>query len=143
VRVVLRPRSFLITEDAPGGACVYYEPHCDFTPASVAAALALAGRPVDVCITPCTAIAFAGYPLVRATPPEVLALLRLLRPAVLLPLRNDVLRESGAIAPAISARGSVAAVRAALAADDALRGAVTLMEAAPAGQTLAIELPQR
>ena len=102
---------------------------------------ALAGRPVDVAIAPCARVALAGYPLVLGAPDAVLALLRLLRPRVLLPLRNDALRQTGAIAAALSEQGSVDAVRAALAREPQLAAAVRVIEAAPAGQPLAIELP--
>ena len=141
-----RENGFLITEDdAPAaqqpGLCVYYEPHCDYQESSVRAALQAAGRgAVDLVIAPCTLVALAGYPLVLASPDAVLRLLRLLRPRVLLPLRNDVIEQSGAIAPAIGESGGVDAVRAALAADAQLSGAVRLLEPAPAGQPLTIDL---
>ena len=134
-----RENGFLLTEDAPAGVCVYSEPHCDYQESSVKQALQACGRPVDVVIAPCTAVALAGYPLVLASPDAVLRLLRLLRPRVLLPLRNDVIAQSGAIAPAIGESGGVQAVRQALAADAQLSG-VRLLEAAPAGQPLGIDL---
>jgi L-ascorbate metabolism protein UlaG (beta-lactamase superfamily) len=135
-----RENGFALWEDdAPRGACVYYEPHCDFVAASVQSALA--GRSVDVVITPTTGVSLAGYPLVLAKPAAVLALLRLLRPSVVLPLRNDQVVEAGAIAGAIGEEGSVEAVRAALAGDAQLAGRVRVLEAAPAGTMLAVELP--
>jgi hypothetical protein len=132
--------SFVFWEEAPGGVCCYYEPHLDFVEASVRAALP-PNRRVDVVIAPCACVSLGAYPLVLATPDAVLRLLRLLRPAALLPLRNDEVVESGAIAPAINTAGGVAAVRAALAADAALAGAVRVVEAAPPGQPLLLELP--
>jgi len=136
-----RENGFFISEDAAeSGVVVYYEPHCDYQESSVRAALQACGRAVDLVIAPCTAVALAGYPLVLGSPDSVLRLLRLLRPRVLVPLRNDVIAQSGAIAPAIGESGGVEAVRAALAADMQLGGAVRLLEAAPAGQPLAIDL---
>jgi hypothetical protein len=128
-------------EEAPGGVCCYYEPHLDFVEASVRAALPPDRRPVDVVIAPCTCVSLGSYPLVLATPDAVLRLLRLLRPALLLPLRNDQVIESGAIAGGINMAGDVAAVRAALAADAALAGVVRVVEAAAPGQPLELELP--
>lgn len=141
-----RECGFLISDQgatsssADPGVCVYYEPHLDYVESSVRDALRAAGRAVDLVIAPCTAVALAGYPLVLGSPDAVLRLLRLLRPRVLVPLRNDVIAQSGAIAPAIGESGGVEAVRAALAADAQLSACVRLLEAAPAGQPLAIEL---
>ena len=138
-----RENGFLITEAAAAadGVCVYYEPHLDYQESSVRAAMQAAGRAaVDLVVAPCTKVSLAGYPLVLASPDAVLRLLRLLRPRVLLPLRNDVIAQSGAIAPAISDSGGVEAVRAALRADAQLGGSVRLLEPAAAGQPLGIEL---
>ena len=136
-----RENGFLITEDAADGICAYYEPHLDYQESSVRAAMQAAGRSaVDLVVAPCTKVSLAGYPLVLASPDAVLRLLRLLRPRVLLPLRNDVIAQSGAIAPAIGDSGGVEAVRAALVADAQLSGTVRLLEPAPAGQPLAIDL---
>lgn len=110
-----RENGFLLWEAAATGACVYYEPHCDFLAASVQAALRACGRPVDVAITPTARVTLAGYPLVLATAEAVAALVRLVQPGVVLPLRNDILEQSGLIAAAISEAGSPQAVREALA----------------------------
>jgi len=136
-----RENGFLVTEP---GFSLYYEPHCDCLPESVAAALAAAGlaaRGVDVAVLPLAAISLAGFPLVLGSPQAVLAQLRLLRPAVLLPLRNDLISEEGLIAPLVwTEPGAVTAVAAALAADAELRERVRLIEPAAAGCALALEV---
>ncbi len=54
-----RENGFVLREAAPGGASLYYEPHCDFDAASVSAA-----APVDVVVTPPASQILLGYPLV-------------------------------------------------------------------------------
>ena len=62
-----RQLGVVIRETAPGGASLYYEPHCDFTADSVKAELAPGD--VDVVVTPVVnqelGVEAVGYPLVR------------------------------------------------------------------------------
>ena len=137
-----RENGFLITEEAPGGAVVYYDPHLDYTQASVEAVLRTAGvSRVDLAIVPTSAVSLAGYPLVLGSADAVMRLLRLIQPSVLLPLRNDLIKEDGAIAPLIQiAPSSLDALRTALAADAALDKRVRIVEPAEAGQALLIDV---
>jgi|AntAceMinimDraft_11_1070367.scaffolds.fasta_scaffold102787_1 hypothetical protein len=50
---------------AAEGMRVYYEPHCSFDAASVAAAMRLVGGRVDVAITPVRSVDVVGIPLVN------------------------------------------------------------------------------
>ena len=71
----------------------------------------------------------------------MMRLLRLIQPSVLLPLRNDLIKEDGAIAPLIQiAPSSLDALRTALAADAALDKRVRIVEPAEAGQALLIDV---
>lgn len=120
-----RENGFVMSD---GLASVYAEAHADFLPASVAAAAGPGG--VDVVVSPVIGVALAGYPLVLGSVPSSLALLHLLRPSVLVALRNDDVVQRGLIAPLISTAGGVAAVRDAVAADPQLAG-IDVLEPPP------------
>ena len=133
-----RENGFLV-EDGTEGLLLYYEPHCDHARDALAATLG--GRRVDVAVLPVAAISLAGYPLVLGSPERVLDLLRLLMPAVLVPLRNDLIREQGVIAPLVwTEPGAVVAVRAALQADAQLMQRVRIVEPAAAGVSLRVDV---
>ena len=122
---------------------LYYEPHCDCEEKSVVGALESAGlsRGVDIAVLPCAAISLAGYPLVLGTPEKVLRLLGLLQPRTLIPLRNDIIQETGLIAGLVwTAPGAVTGVAAALARDAQLAGRVRLVEPGETGRAQAVQL---
>jgi L-ascorbate metabolism protein UlaG (beta-lactamase superfamily) len=134
-----RENGFFISEESGDGLVVYYEPHLDYTRDSVARALQAVGGRCDVAVVPTTAVSLAGYPLVMGSPEAVMDLIRLLQPAVLVPLRNDQIKEEGAIAPFVQfSEPSIAAVRAQLAASPALR--TRLVEPAATGSPLVLDV---
>ena len=76
-----RENGFVLSETAPGGIRLYYEPHCDFKEGSVEEV----GQ-VDVVVTPPSSQVVLGLPLVSSllcllsvavTPPDMLLLLLL------------------------------------------------------------------
>ena len=112
-----RENGFVLSEAGEGGgARLYYEPHCDYLPASVAAA----GR-VDVVVSPPSTQSLLGYQLVKGATENV-PLLRLLRPAVVIPLENAGFSQSGLLADLLAERGDWDALRAELAALPDLAG---------------------
>jgi len=84
-----------------GGISVYYEPHCDFSAASVRRL-----SPVDVVISPVTTVELAGFPLVQGRD-NIVELLRILRPSVLVPLLNGSFAAEGALSGRLETRGSL------------------------------------
>ena len=139
-----RENGFLISEergddDDDDGLVVYYEPHLDYTPSSVASALRALGRPCSLAVVPTTAVSLAGYPLVMGNAQAVMDLIRLLQPAVLVPLRNDQIKEEGAIAPFVQfAEPAISSVRAQLAASPELR--TRLVEPGQTGTPLVLDV---
>ncbi|KAI8462622.1 MAG: beta-lactamase superfamily domain-containing protein [Monoraphidium minutum] len=128
-----RQNGFVLAEQGvPRPASLYYEPHCDFDEASVAAA-----GPVDVVVSPVVDVLLGGYALVRGGS-DLAKLLRLLRPSVLVPLLNAELDEEGGLTAWMSRRGEVDGVRDALAA--AGLGGVDVDMPAPPGEAFAIAL---
>lgn len=113
-------------------ARLYYEPHCDFDESSVRSV----GR-VDVVVSPVLDVLLGGYPLVKGEQ-ELVKLLRLLRPAVLVPLLNAELDEEGSLVSLMSKRGDIQALRDTLA--KAGLGDVDVDMPAPPGEAFAIAL---
>uniref|UniRef100_A0A061RPC4 Zn-dependent hydrolase of the beta-lactamase fold protein n=1 Tax=Tetraselmis sp. GSL018 TaxID=582737 RepID=A0A061RPC4_9CHLO len=96
-----REAGFVIRERVSGGISVYYEPHCDFSAASVRRL-----SPVDVVISPVTTVELAGFPLVQGRD-NIVELLRILRPSVLVPLLNGSFAAEGALSGRLETRGSL------------------------------------
>ena len=105
----------------------------------MASALRALGRPCSLAVVPTTAVSLAGYPLVMGNAQAVMDLIRLLQPAVLVPLRNDQIKEEGAIAPFVQfAEPAISSVRAQLAASPELR--TRLVEPGQTGTPLVLDV---
>lgn len=111
-----RENGFVLSERAPGGIRVYYEPHADYVAASVAAVGA-----VDVVVSPPSTQSLLGYRLVKGATDNV-PLLRMLRPAVVVPLMNAEFDASGALNALLTETGGPAELEAQLAAEPGLEG---------------------
>lgn len=112
-----RELGFVLAETSPGGASLYYEPHCDYVPASVAGV----GR-VDVVVTPpATQSLLGAYDLVKGAT-DNLPLLRLLRPKVVIPLENAGFDQSGPLAAMIRETGGSELLERQVASDPQLAG---------------------
>lgn len=130
-----RENGYVLRGDA-GGPAVYLEPHADCDLASVAAA---APNGVDAVVTPTASVLLAGYPLVSGGPRAARELVRLLRPACVVSLRNDQSWQQGALVALLRTSGCVDDVRAALATDLSLPS-TRVIEPPP---LIEIELPVR
>lgn len=88
-------------------------------------------------MSPVVDVLLGGYPLVKGDA-ELPRLLRLLKPAVLVPLLNAELDEEGGLTALMSRRGDVKSLKGALAA--AGLGSVDVDMPAPPGEAFAIAL---
>jgi len=84
-----RENGFVIEEKVPGGVSLYYEPHADYNPTSVASV-----GTVDVVVSPPCTQSLLGYDLVKGTS-ETIPLLKMLKPKVVIPLMNAEFDASG------------------------------------------------
>lgn len=105
-------------EPSAGLRCVFrmfYEPHGNFDEAELRAALASSrdadGRLVDVVLAPPVRVIFAGfYELLRGAP-SASELVRILRPRMVIPIRNWEGRQSGFLSMLLRGNGSLADFR--------------------------------
>ncbi|KAL4448826.1 hypothetical protein ABPG77_007543 [Micractinium sp. CCAP 211/92] len=130
-----RELGLVLQENLEGGArgtSLYYEPHADYLPDSVAAV-----APVDVVVAPpCSQILF-GYPLVKGST-DTLSLLKLLNPKVYVPLNNAEFDQEGPLADLLVEEGSADQVQQQLAAEPSLAGIRVCVPAA--AQPMPVEL---
>jgi L-ascorbate metabolism protein UlaG (beta-lactamase superfamily) len=127
-----RQLGFVLSETAPGGVRLYYEPHADFAAASVAEV----GR-VDVAVSPPCTQSLLGYGIVKGES-ESVPLLKLLRPAAVVALMNADFAARGPLAALIDDRGGPEELRRQLAAEPELRGVRVLVPRE--GEPLAVEV---
>ncbi|KAG2448894.1 hypothetical protein HYH02_006242 [Chlamydomonas schloesseri] len=146
-----RQLGLVMREEVPAGerpASLYFESHCDFDAGSVAAGLRSAGlgpeEGVDVAVSPVVTTLLglpgvrpASYPLVQGDQ-NLTALLRVLKPKVLLPLLNHDIDHRGPLTNIMWQTGEERAVA------DVLRQAglsdVRVEYPAPPGEALALAL---
>lgn len=94
-----RENGYVVKENVPGGMSLYYEPHADYNPASVAKV----GQ-VDVVVSPPCTQSLLGYDLVKGTS-ENIPLLKMLKPKVVVPLMNAEFEGSGPLNTLITETG--------------------------------------
>lgn len=105
-----RENGFVLSEVVAGGMRLYYEPHCDYDEASVAAV----GK-VDVVVSPPTSQVLAGlYPLVKGSTDNV-RLVQLLQPSALIALFNAEFDATGPLDALIVEDGSLEQLQAQIA----------------------------
>jgi len=111
-----RELGFVISEAVAGGIKIYYEPHADYVPSSVAEV-----GSVDVVVSPPSTQSLLGYELVKGATANV-PLLRMLRPKVIVPLINAEFDAEGPLHDLLRESGGPAELRRQLAADPELAG---------------------
>lgn len=96
----LRENGYVISETTPGGVRLYYEPHADYVPSSVASV----GK-VDIVVSPPCTQSLLGYQLVKGSTDNV-PLLELLQPKAVVALMNAEFDASGPLHTLLSETGS-------------------------------------
>jgi hypothetical protein len=107
-------RTYRQSDRASEACCIFrmfYEPHGNFEEAEVRQALASTsdtdGRLIDVVLTPPVRVLFAGlYELLRGAPSAV-ELVRMLRPQMVIPIRNWEGQQSGLLSMLLRGTGSL------------------------------------
>lgn len=96
----VRENGYVITETTPGGVKLYYEPHADYVPSSVASV----GK-VDIVVSPPCTQSLLGYQLVKGATDNV-PLLKLLQPKAVVAFMNAEFDASGPLHTLLSETGS-------------------------------------